>query len=190
MSPQWGSGGAPEQAFLPGASSPLGPSSSPPPPAGPGIGFGAGSASKAVSSGRGGLSSALSSRFPRPGPCSAPACCPAGHGREAGSPEGAGPGATGRLQVAPRGSGPRGGGSRSWGCGAKARQRKRRRWAPPEPANPPNHTTSSRSPQTPVRAVPSQGPPAALSRLQESLGHWGPSRVPLLCGRPWCSGSS
>lgn len=79
MSSQWGSGGAPEWAFLPEASSPLSPSSSSPlplpspppfpPPAGPGIGFGAGSASKAIfSGGRRGLSSTLSSHFRGSGP--------------------------------------------------------------------------------------------------------------------------
>lgn len=118
MSPQWDSGGAPERAFLPEASSLLGPSPAPPPPAGPGIGFGAGSASKAVSSGRGGLSSTLSSRFPGPGPALRRPAAPrvTAGGRQ---PRRSRPWRIGRLQVAPRGSGPRGGGSRSWGCGRR-----------------------------------------------------------------------
>lgn len=71
-----GGGGVRSGAFLPKASSQLGPSlssPSPPPPAGPGIGFGAGYTSKAVSSSRQAGEALLQSElaFPEP-PGSAP----------------------------------------------------------------------------------------------------------------------
>lgn len=112
MSSQRGSGGAPEWAFLPEASSRSAPPS-PPPPAGPGIGFGAGSASKAIfSGGRRGLSSTLSSHFLEARALLCAGLLPRGSRPEAGVTEGAlHKGAAAGSSVGPRAPGGQGEGA-------------------------------------------------------------------------------